>query len=177
MPGAGRQRLGRTETLLSALRRPRLPPPRALATAGKQRRPRTFLRSEGRSAGRTVPGLQSGTPRRRDPAGRWSPGCKKREAPPPRLERGATGSGDPGRRTGALPPRPASGAPASAPLFPPGLKAPGAERPRESSAGRGALAAPPGARRRRRRRAGARDAGARLHKPRRTLQRRNRSAE
>lgn len=33
------------------------------------------------------------------PSRRWSPGCKKREAPPPGLERGATGSGDPGRRT------------------------------------------------------------------------------
>lgn len=91
------------------------------------------------------------------PSRRWSPGCKKREAPPPGLERGATGSGDPGRRTEPSP-RPASGAPASAPLFPPGLEAPGAERHRESGAGRGALAAPSGARGRR---AGAGDAGAR----------------
>uniref|UniRef100_A0A4X1VWE7 Uncharacterized protein n=1 Tax=Sus scrofa TaxID=9823 RepID=A0A4X1VWE7_PIG len=41
-------------------------------------------------------------------------------------------------------PRPASGAPASAPLFPPGLEAPSPERHRESSARRGAIAAPPG---------------------------------
>uniref|UniRef100_A0A8C8UH02 Uncharacterized protein n=1 Tax=Peromyscus maniculatus bairdii TaxID=230844 RepID=A0A8C8UH02_PERMB len=42
------------------------------------------------------------------------------------------------------PPRPASGAPASAPLFPPGLEAPGSECRRESCHGRGAPATPPG---------------------------------
>lgn len=42
------------------------------------------------------------------------------------------------------PPRPASGTPASAPLFPPGLEAPGSECRRESCLGRGALATPPG---------------------------------
>lgn len=98
-------------------------------------------------------------------------GCQKLEGRRPVLERGPTGSGDPGRRTGALP-RPASGAPASAPLFPPELEAPSPERHRQSGAGRGGSCgrqdrAEPGG--------GGPEPGtrtpARPHEPRRTLQR------
>lgn len=174
MPGAGRRRPNRTETLLSALRRPRLPVPRALATAGKAAEPADFSRVRGalRSAHgtRTAVGHAAAPGPPQGDGARAASSVRRRRL----IWRAGARVWRPRAADGSPPPRPASGAPASAPLFPPALKAPGAERPRESSAGCGALAAPPGARRRR---AGAGDAGTRPHKPRGTLQRRNRSAE
>lgn len=79
-PGLCRELGGNVWTgprLLSALRRPRLPLPRARATAGKAAETADFLRSEGRPAGRTVPGLQSGTPRRRGPLRAMEPGLQE----------------------------------------------------------------------------------------------------
>lgn len=144
VPGAGRQRPDWTEIPLSALRRPRLPRPRARAAAGEAAETEDFspVRGAPRRARRpsaAVGHAAAPGPPQGDGAG--SARSVRRRRPVP--ERGATGSGDPGRRTGALP-RPASGAPASAPLFPPGLEALSTERHRESSAGRGALAAPRG---------------------------------
>lgn len=106
----------------------------------EQRRPRTFLCSEGRPAGRTAPVLQSGAPRRRGDGAQSARSVRRRR---PVLERGPQGLETPGG--GPEPsPRPASGAPASAPLFPPGLEAPRTERHWDSSACRRALAAQPG---------------------------------
>lgn len=158
MPRAGRQRPDGTETPLSALRRPRLLRPRARAAAGKAAETADFSPVGG--APRRAPGTKTALGNAAAPGPPQGDGA--RAARIVRSRRRVWRGGPQGLETpGGVrepSPRPASGAPALAPLFPPGLEAPGAERHRESSAGRGALAAPPGARQRR---AGAGDAGAR----------------
>lgn len=105
VPGAGRQRPDWTETPLSALRRPRLPRPRARAAAGEAAETGDFspVRGAPRRARRpsaAVGHAAAAGPPQGDGAGSARSVRRRRQVP----ERGATGSGDPGRRTGALPP-------------------------------------------------------------------------
>lgn len=124
MPGAGRQRPDRTETLLSALRRPRLPPPRSLATAGEAEETADFspVRGALRRAHGTrtavghaaAPGPPQGdgaraarSVRRRrriwrgGPQGLETPGGGREPSPPPRLWGTSFGSIVPARTEGA----------------------------------------------------------------------------
>lgn len=144
VPGAGRRRPDRTETLLSALRRPRLPRPPVRAAAGRAAEPEDF--SPVRGAPRGAQGTSAAVGQAAAPGPRQGYGARAA-----RSVRAAAGCWRGGLRGLEIPgggpepsPRPASGAPASAPLFPPGPEAPSSERHWESSAGSGALAAPPG---------------------------------
>lgn len=179
VPGAGRQRPDWTETLLSALRRPRLLRARARAAAGKAAETEDFspVRGAPRSAHRPSAAVghaaARGTPQG-DEAGSARSVRRRRRVP----ERGATGSGDPGRRTGALPPPRLRGT-SSGSIVPARAGGaehrapPGVERRPRGSRGPARTRAEPGG--------GGPEPGtrapARPHKPRRTLQRRNRSAE
>lgn len=113
---------------------------------GERRRPRTCCGPRGAPQGARS---QGGSRARRGAAAPQGDGARaargvRRRRPVP--ERGPPGLETPGG--GREPsPRPASGAPASAPLFPPRPEAPSPERHREPSAGRGARAAPPGSER------------------------------
>lgn len=175
MPRAGRQRPDGTETPLSALRRPRLLRPRARAAAGKAAETADFSPVGG--APRRAPGTKTALGNAAAPGPPQGDGA--RAARIVRSRRRVWRGGPQGLETpGGVrepSPRPASGAPALAPLFPPGLEAPGVERHRSRAPAAGLLrprqepgsgGPEPGTR-----------APARPHKPRRTLQRRNLSAE
>lgn len=179
MPRAGRQHPDRTETVVSALRCPRLPWTRARAAAGRAAETEDFspVRGAPRRAHHTsaaVGHTAAPGPSHGDGAGSARSVRRRRWV----LERGGTRSGDPGRRTGALPPPRLRGTSFGS-IVP--ARAGGAEH-----------RAPPGVERRPR---DSRDPArtrtepggegpewgtrvhARLHKPRRALPRRNRSAE
>lgn len=138
--GTGPQRPDWTETVLSALRRPRLSRPRARAAAGKAAETEDFSQVPGAHHSRAAVNARR-SPRRGDGT-RATRSLRRRRRRV--LESGGRTIWGPPAADPSPPPRPASGAPASAPLFPPGLEAPGSECRRESCLGRGALETPPG---------------------------------
>lgn len=141
--GAGPQRPDWTDTVLSALRRPRLSRPQARAAAGKAAEPEDF--SPFPEAHHTSAAVSARRGPRRGDGTRVARSLRSRCRV---LESGGRTIWGPPAADPSPPPRPASGAPASAPLFPPGLEAPGSECRRESCLGRRALATRPGPERR-----------------------------
>jgi hypothetical protein len=142
---AGPRRPDWTETVLSALRRPRLSRPRARAAAGKAAETEDFSQVPGAHHSRAAVNARR-SPRRGDGT-RAARSLRRRHRRRCVLESGGRTIWGPRAADPSPPPRPASGAPASAPLFPPGLEAPGSECRRESCLGRGALETPSGSER------------------------------
>uniref|UniRef100_A0A8C6HLY4 Uncharacterized protein n=1 Tax=Mus spicilegus TaxID=10103 RepID=A0A8C6HLY4_MUSSI len=142
---AGPRRPDWTETVLSALRRPRLSRPRARAAAGKAAETEDFSQVPGAHHSRAAVNARR-SPRRGDGT-RAARSLRRRHRRRCVLESGGRTIWGPRAADPSPPLRPASGAPASAPLFPPGLEAPGSECRRESCLGRGALETPSGSER------------------------------